>query len=89
MAIATAIIVLLFLGAMFAVGTVNEFNNEMYATGRTRAYSILVAYLLASVGLVVWAVHRWGHRSRLAFLVAPLIIGSTAVTILITIRAIL
>lgn len=89
MAVASAIIVVFFLGAMFAVGTVNELNNAMYAAGRTRAYWILGAYLFTSVGLVVWAVHRWVHRSRLAFLVAPLIIAATGVSIVITVQAIL
>ena len=69
---------------MFAVGTVNELNNAMYATGRTRAYWILVAYLLTSVGFVVLAAHRWANRSRLAFLVTPLVIVCTVVTLVIT-----
>ena len=89
MAVASAIIIAFFLGAMFTVGTVNELNNAMYTTGRTRAYWILIAHLLASVGLVVWAVHRWVHRSRLALLVAPLVVVSTFITSLITIRTIL
>lgn len=89
MAVASAIVIAFFLGAMFAVGTVNELNNAMYTTGRTRAYWILIAYLFASVGLVVWAAHRWVHRSRLAFLAAPLVTVSTVITILITIRTIL
>lgn len=89
MAVASAIIIAFFLGMTFAVGTVNELNNAMYATGRTRAYWILIAYLLVSVGIVAWAVHRWVHRSRLAFLGAPLVVVSTVIAILITIRTIL
>ena len=89
MAVASAIIIAFFLGAMFTVGTVRELNNAMYTTGRTRAYWILIAHLLASIGLVVWAVHQWVHRSRLAFLVALLVIVSTLITSLVTIRTIL
>ncbi len=89
MAVASAIIIVFFLGAMFTVGTLNELDNAMYTTGRTRAYWILIAHLLASVGLVVWAVNRWVRQSRLAYLVAPAVIVSTVITILITVRTIL
>ncbi len=89
MAVATATVIVFFLSAMFGVGTVNELNNAMYASGRTLAYWILVAYLLVSVALIVWAVHRWLNRSWLAFLVAPLVIVSTGITIVIALGAIL
>ncbi len=89
MAVASAIIIVFFLGLMFRVGTLNELNNAMFATGRTRAHWILVAYLFTSVGLVVLAVHRWVNRSRLAFLVTPLVIVATVGTLVITISAIL
>jgi len=89
MALASAIIIVFFLGVLFAVGTINELNNTMYTTGRTQAYWILGAYLLASVGLAIWAVRRWVYRSRLAFLVAPLTIVATGVALVIIVVAIL
>jgi hypothetical protein len=89
LAVSCVIIVAFFLGTLFAVGTVNELNNAMYTTARTRAYWILIANLLVSVGLVVWAVRRWVHRSRLAFLVGPLVMASAVITIVITISAFL
>lgn len=89
MAVASAIIIVVFLGATFALGTDNELNNPMFATGRTRAHWILVADLFTSVGLCVLAVHRWANWSRLAFLVAPLVIVSTVSTLALAYSAIL
>ncbi len=89
MALAGAIIIAVFLGVIFRLGTLNELNNAMFTTGRTQAYWILVAYLLTSVGLVVLAARRWANRSRLAFLVAPLVVVSTVISLALTYSAIL
>ncbi len=81
MAVASTIIIAFFLGVLFVVGTENELNNTMYSSARTRAYWVLSAYLLTSVGLVAWSLHRWVDQSRFAFLVAPLVIVATGISI--------
>jgi len=87
MTLAGAIVIAFFLGVLFVAGTTPELNNTLYATARTRIYWFLVVYLLASVGLVLWAVNRWVHRARSALLVAPLVIAATGATMLIIIAA--
>lgn len=69
--IAAIMVIVCFLGTLYAVGTLNELNNEMFAHVRPRAYWTLAVYLVGCVALVVWAVQRWTRRSRLALLVAP------------------
>jgi len=79
------VIILFFLGVLFALGTMNELNNVVYHPFRTRASWSLAVYLFVSVGVVIWAVRRWIGGSRLAFLAAPLVIAATAVTGLVII----
>ncbi len=43
-------------------------------------YWILIGYLAVSVGLMSWAARRWAHRSRVAYLVAPLVFVATVIT---------
>jgi hypothetical protein len=84
---ALGIAVAFFLGLFFIIGTVRDFNNAMEANTRTNAYGILVGGLVLSVGVILWAIHRWFRHSRAAFLVAPLVIVVTAaafVTIAVT-----
>ena len=80
--IASAVVIVFFLGALFTLGTEDALYHVGFARLRLMAYSILVGYLFGSVVLLLWAVHQWTRHSRSAFLVAPLIIGATGATIL-------
>jgi hypothetical protein len=82
---ASAIVIVFFLGVLFALGTEDALYNAAYAPVRLLAFSILASYLLGSIVLLLWAVHQWAQRSRSAYLVAPLIIGATGATILVLI----
>jgi uncharacterized membrane protein len=79
-AVAGTLVIGFFLSVLFAMGTTNELNNAVLSQRRFWVYWVLVAYLFASVGLIVWSVHRWIHHSRLAYLLAPLIVVVTVVT---------
>lgn len=81
--IASAVVIVFFLGALFTLGTEDTFYRVGLARLRLVAYSTLVGYLFGSVVLLVWAVHQWTRHSRSAFLVAPLIIVATGATILV------
>ncbi len=82
-AIAVALVIVFFLGVLFALGTEDALYSAGYSRLRPFAYSILAGYLLGSIALLLWAVHRWTRHSRSAFLVAPLIIVATGATILV------
>ncbi|MDH3292994.1 MAG: hypothetical protein OER95_01580 [Acidimicrobiia bacterium] len=80
MILSSALLLVVFLIGLFDVGTNYKLNNAAYAAGRTRAYWILVGFLALSVGFMSWAVRRWARRSRLAYLIAPLILVASVVT---------
>jgi hypothetical protein len=79
--IASVVVIVFFLGVLFALGTEDVLYNAAYGRVRLMAYLILVGYLLGSMFLLLWAVHQWTQRSRSAFLVAPLIIVATGASI--------
>jgi len=81
MILSSAMLLAVFLLGLYEVGTDYELNNAVYASSRTRAYWTLVGLLAVSVGLTSWAARRWAHRSRLAYLVAPLVLVATVVTL--------
>jgi hypothetical protein len=81
--IASAVVIVFFLGVLFAVGTEDAFYNPAYASVRLVAFAILASYLFGSIVLLLWAVHQWTRHSRSAFLVAPLIIVATGATIFV------
>lgn len=83
MILSSVMLLAVFLFGLFQVGTGYEFNNAVYASGRTRAYWTLVGFLALSVGLMSWAARRWTHRSRLAYFVAPLVLVATVVTLVV------
>jgi hypothetical protein len=85
LAIAAVVVIVFFVGMLFAVGTEDALYNAAYAPYRLLAYGILASYLLGSVVLLVWAVHQWTRHARSAFLVAPLIIVATGATIVVLI----
>lgn len=89
LALAGAIIIVFFLGAMYVVGTANELNNAMYEPVRVRVYLTLTVYLPVSVGILLWAVHRRVHHSRAAFLVAPLIVAATGLATVVLILSLI
>lgn len=49
---------------------------------RAVGYLITTAYLVSSGGILMWAIRRWAHRSRLAYLIPLLVILATAAAIL-------
>lgn len=81
MILASLIVIAFFLGALFLVGSTDVLYNATLTPARIRTFWILGGYLLASAGLLLWAMHRWTHRSRAALLVAPLIMIATGATI--------
>jgi hypothetical protein len=81
--IASVVVIVFFLGVLFAVGTEDALYNAAYAPYRLLAYLILAGYLLGSIAVLLWAVHQWTRHSRSAFLVAPLIIVATGATIFV------
>ena len=81
--IAGAVVIVFFLGALFALGTEDVLYNVAYSRVRLLAYWILARYLLGSTALLLWAVRQWTKQSRSAFLVAPLVIVATGATILV------
>ena len=83
--IASVVVIVFFLGVLFAVGTEDVLYNAAYARVQLLAYGILASYLLGSIVLLLWAIHQWTQASRSAFLVAPLIIVATGATILVLI----
>jgi hypothetical protein len=80
---ASVVVIVIFLGALFALGTEDDLYSPGLATFRLLAYSILAGYLLGSTALLLWAVRQWMKQSRSAFLVAPLVIVATGATILV------
>ncbi|MDH3306026.1 MAG: hypothetical protein OEO77_00700 [Acidimicrobiia bacterium] len=80
MILSSAMLLAVFLIGLFVIGTEYQLNNAAFASGRPRAYWTLAAFLAVSIGFMSWAVRRWAHRSRLAFLVAPLVLVATVVT---------
>ena len=81
--IASAVVIVFFLGMLFALSTEDVLYNVGYGRVRLLAYSILASYLLGLTALLLWAVRQWTKQSRSAFLVAPLVIVATGATILI------
>lgn len=86
--VAGLLVIGFFVGALFFVATLSEFNNMMYTPIRTWAIWLLAAYLLASVAVLLWALHRFMHHSRSAFLVAPLVLAATVATVIIFVATI-
>ncbi len=72
-----------FLGGLFVLGTEDLFYNPAYSRLRLFAYSILASYLLGSIVCLLWSVRQWTRHSRIAFLVAPLIVLVTGATVLV------
>ncbi len=66
------------LGVLFFVGTAYELNNARFAHIRRVSYWTVLGYLVVSVGVLRWAVHRRAHDARAAHLVVPLVIAATA-----------
>jgi len=50
---------------------------------RAPGYLITAAYLVASVGILMWAIRRWANRSRNAYLIPLLVILATGITIVV------
>lgn len=49
---------------------------------RAAGYLITTAYLVISVGILMWAIRRWARRTRLAYLIPLLVIVATAAVVL-------
>jgi len=48
---------------------------------RAPGYLTTAAYLVASAGILMWAIRRWANRSRSAYLIPLLVIVATGITI--------
>ncbi len=79
--------------AIFAVGFVAlllfqiAFADLPRYAQRAPGYLTTAVYLVASAGILMWAIRRWAHRLRSAYLIPLLVSLATAITIL-TIEAI-
>ena len=80
MILSSVMVIVVFLLSLFDISTDYELNNAALAADRTRGYWTLAGFLAVSIGFMSWAARRWTHRSRLAYLVAPLILVTTVVT---------
>ncbi len=80
MILSSAMLLAVFLLGLFAIGTDYELNNAAHASGRTRAYWTLVGFLAVSIGFMSWAARYWTYRSRLAYLVAPIVLVASVIT---------
>jgi hypothetical protein len=81
LSVASGLLILLFLRGLMTIGTLDALNNASNAADRLRAYSLLIGYLLASVAVLLWAIRRWSHGSRLAFLGPLLVVVATFATL--------
>ncbi len=50
---------------------------------RAPGYLITAAYVVASAGILMWAIRRWATRSRSAYLIPLLVIVATAITVVV------
>jgi hypothetical protein len=83
LAAASMLLILLFLSGLMSVGADDVLSNASRAADRVRASALLSGYLLASVAVLLWAIRRWSHRSRLAFLGPALVVVATVVTLIV------
>jgi len=59
------------------------FSELPGGTQRAPGYVAIGVYLVASVGVLIWAIHRWGNRSRGAALIPLLVIVLSGITIVL------
>jgi hypothetical protein len=50
---------------------------------RAPGYLIAAVYVVASAGILMWAIRRWANRSRGAYLIPLLVIVATGITIVV------
>jgi hypothetical protein len=62
--------------ALFSVG----FDELPVGANRALLYTLTAGYFVGSAGILMWAIRRWGDRSRLAFLIPPLVIVAVLIT---------
>jgi hypothetical protein len=82
LAVTSVAVMLLFLRGLTSIGTDDVLYNASNTADRMRAYALLSGYLVGSVVMLLWAIRRWGHGSRLAFLGPPLVVVATVATLL-------
>jgi hypothetical protein len=63
--------------ALFSIG----FDELPAGANRTRGYTVTAGYLVVSTIILLWAIRRWGSRSRRAYLIPPLVIAATLIMI--------
>ncbi len=74
--------------AIFAVGFVAlllfqiAFADLSPSAQRAPGYVTAAVYLVASAGILMWAIRRWAHRLRSAYLIPLLVSLATGITIL-------
>ena len=62
--------------ALFSIG----FDVLPAGTNLALLYAVAAGFFAGSVAILMWAIRRWGDRSRLAYLIPPLVIGAALVT---------
>lgn len=62
--------------ALFSIG----FDELPIGANRARLYAVIAGFFVGSAGILMWAIRRWGNRSRLAYLIPPLVIVAAFVT---------
>ena len=50
---------------------------------RAPGYAVIAGYFVGSAGILMWAIRLWGKRSRLAYLIPPLVIIATLIAIVL------
>jgi hypothetical protein len=61
---------------LFSIG----FDVLPAGTNLALLYAVSAGFFAGSVAILMWAIRRWGDRSRLAYLIPPLVIGAALIT---------
>ena len=62
--------------ALFSIG----FDDLPAGTNRAPLYIVTGGFFVGSAGVLRWAIRRWGDRSRLTYLIPPLVIVAALIT---------
>jgi hypothetical protein len=62
--------------ALFSIGL----DELPLGANRALLYAVTAGFFVGSAGVLMWAIRRWGDRSRLAYLIPPLVIVAAFIT---------
>jgi hypothetical protein len=62
--------------ALYSIG----FDELPVGANRALLYAVTAGFFVGSAGILMWAIRRWDARSRLAYLIPPLVIVAAFIT---------